>query len=220
MSCYVKERRPTPGTGFGSLHLEQSECARAIRQFARRQEALRRRASRLEEEADALALELVQLAEDLETGSLALASDRPAVASRPRRRSSDELLRVTASSGVASMSLSPRADGSADVQVDGGKQFELPPTLADLLGILASDRGHSDDELVGWKAFDEIAVLLEKKASRLFTRHAITQQVYRLRRELFERGGVNPHLIQTNRRHGIRFALRRKALPAMAADRL
>lgn len=166
--------------------------------------------SRLEEEADGLALDLASLADDLENGFVASASDRGAPTSR-RGSGSDarDALRRTAEAGAASLAVTPRSDGSADVQIDAGKSFTLSPALADLLEILASNRGREDERgLVGWKTLEDVARLFEKKSGRLLTTHAVTQQIYRLRRELFERGHANPWLVQTNRRMGARFALR------------
>src|SRR2546422_507907 len=68
------------------------------------------------------------------------------------------------------------------------------------------------------KSMKEIGEFLTKQTGKPVTKRAITQNVYRLRKELFERGGVNPYLIQTNRRRGLRFALRRKAGPLIGTD--
>lgn len=102
--------------------------------------------------------------------------------------------------------------------MDGGKQFTLPPILADLMTALSIDNGLNDDGFVGWKPIKEIADYLTKKMGKPVSKRAITQNVYRLRKELFDRGGVNPYLVQTNRRRGIRFALRRKPGPVSAED--
>ena len=51
---------------------------------------------------------------------------------------------------------------------------------------------------------------MEKRMSRSFDSHAISQLISRLRTELFKRGAVNPYLVQTSPRYGARFALRRK----------
>jgi hypothetical protein len=198
------------------------DCARLIRRLARRQESLRRRLSKLEEDADSLALDLTSLAEEVDGGIVAWAADRPQpLAPAASGAEARAALRRTAETGVVSVRLAPRSDGSADVAVDEGASFLLPPTLADLLSILASTRNTDPgDGLVGWKTIDEIARLLEKKSGRSFSVHAVTQQIYRLRRELFERGGINPWLVQTNRRLGARFALRaRVRTTETAADK-
>lgn len=189
---------------------DTAECARTVRRLARRQETLRRRMSRLEEAADALALDLAALADELDDGGpVATAADRPGAPLRRRNADTRDALRRTAEAGAASLLIAPRSDGSADVRIDDGKSFTLSPALADLLSILAADRGEETDRgIVGWKTLDEVGRLLEKKTGRSFTAHAVTQQIYRLRREIFERGRANPWLVQTNRRAGTRFALR------------
>jgi hypothetical protein len=122
-------------------------------------------------------------------------------------------LRYLADAGAAMLEIKTRPDGMADVRIDGGKSFTLPPTLADLITALSIDNGQCEDAFVGWKTFREVADYLSRQSNKPVTKRAITQNIYRLRRELFDRGGVNPYLIQTNRRRGIRFALRRKTIP-------
>src|SRR5687767_12515335 len=153
------------------------DCGRMIRRLARRQESLRRRLSKLEEEADSLALDLTSLADHVDGGgAIASAADRGV----PRTREGSgadarEALRRTAESGAGSIRVAPRADGAADVIVDGGRRFTLPPTLGALLTILFSNRGGAGgDGLVGWKTLDDIVHLLEKKSGRPFTVHAVT----------------------------------------------
>jgi len=122
-------------------------------------------------------------------------------------------LRYLADAGAAMLEIKTRPDGMADVRIDGGKSFTLPPTLADLITALSIDNGQCEDPFVGWKTISEVADYLSRQSNKPVTKRAITQNIYRLRRELFDRGGVNPYLIQTNRRRGIRFALRRKIVP-------
>ncbi|HSB08830.1 MAG TPA: hypothetical protein VLM38_04925 [Blastocatellia bacterium] len=123
--------------------------------------------------------------------------------------SANEPLRHLAESGASSLEIRTRPDGTATVRIDGGKQFTLPPTLADLITALSIDNGPGDDAFVGWKSVKEVADYLTKQSGKPVTKRAITQNLYRLRKELFDRGGVNPYLVQSNRRRGIRFALRR-----------
>lgn len=119
-------------------------------------------------------------------------------------------LRYLAESGASTLEIKALPDGSAMVRIDGGKEFTLPPTLVDLMSALSIDNGQRDDAFVGWKSVKEVAEFLTKRSGKPATKRAITQNLYRLRRELFERGGVNPYLVQTNRRRGLRFALRRR----------
>jgi hypothetical protein len=128
-------------------------------------------------------------------------------------------LRYLAEAGTSLLEIKARPDGMADIRIDGGKQFTLPPTLADLMTALSIDNGLSDDAFVGWKTVKEIAEYLARQSGRPVTKRAITQNVYRLRKQLFDRGGVNPYLVQTNRRRGVRFALRRKTGSVIKSDR-
>jgi hypothetical protein len=119
-------------------------------------------------------------------------------------------LRYLAESGASTLEIKSLPDGSAIVRIDGGKEFTLPPMLVDLMSALSIDNGQRDDAFVGWKTVMEVAEFLTKRSGKPATKRAITQNLYRLRRELFDRGGVNPYLVQTNRRRGLRFALRRR----------
>ncbi len=173
-----------------------------LRQLVERQKALINRINRIEVEADSIAQELDELA-----GDCTLPSSRP-----PKREKQEDfrLLRDMAEEGVSWLEIKPRSDGLADVRIEGGKVFALPPVLADLLYVLAIDSGRTTDDLVGFKTLAEVTILLHKKAGKEFTRRSVTQNIFRLRNELRRRGGANPFLIQTNRRLGFRFALRRR----------
>jgi hypothetical protein len=127
-------------------------------------------------------------------------------------------LRELAVSGALALEIKLRADGAAEVRIDGGKRFTLPPLLADMLRILALDNGPSNDDLVGWKTLDEVAILLAKNTGGQVKKHAVTQNVYRLRKAMFAQGGANPYLIQTSRRHGVRFARRRRPIAVITSD--
>ena len=184
-----------------------------VRALVRRHRSLVSRLSSVELLADSISLELVRLEECLNAaapGVLPLPAAR--AARRAKADSPRERLRLVAEAGASALEIRPRADGSFEVRVDGGGRFLLPPLLAELLSVLALDGAppkDAADGLAGWKALDEVAALLAKKTGRRYTSRAVTQAVYRLRCELFKRCGVNPFLVQTNRRHGARFALRR-----------
>jgi hypothetical protein len=224
-------QRPSDTTQGAGLAAEERRRGRArqyaeilvlIRGLARRHKNLVNRISKAELNASFIEYELFQLLKMMEecvdesaedfagdggTGSSLEAQVKP---SRP--------LRYLAESGTFSVEIKARADGMADIRIDGGKQFTLPPTLADLMTALSIDNGLSDDAFVGWKTVREIAEYLARRSGKPVTKRAITQNVYRLRKELFDRGGVNPYLVQTNRRRGVRFALRRKANPVIKSD--
>jgi hypothetical protein len=186
-----------------------------IRGLARRHKNLVTRISKAELNASFIEYELFQLLkmfeECLDDGVDDSADDGASFSSLETQAKPNKPLRYLAEAGISSLEIKARADGMADVRIDGGKQFTLPPALADLMTALSIDNGLSDDAFVGWKNLAEIAEYLAGRAGKPVSKRAITQNVYRLRRELFDRGGVNPYLVQTNRRRGIRFALRRKA---------
>jgi hypothetical protein len=190
--------------------MQTSDLLEQIRELARRHRTLLSRLGSAELLADTIALDLSRIEKCLETGELEPALEDGKRAGQKGAVQSREQLRIMADSGATTLEIKLRSDGLSDVRIDAGKKFSLPPALADLLSILSLNGGTSDDRLVGWKTIDEVAILLGKRSNRRFTRHAVTQSIYRLRRELFKRGGANPYLIQTNRRRGVRFALKQK----------
>jgi len=196
---------------FNSQNSKQtSDLLEQIRDLARRHRTLLSRLGSAELLADTIALDLSRIENCLETGELEPVVENEKHAGQKGVGRSREQLRILADSGATTLEIKLRSDGLSDVRIDAGKKFSLPPALADLLSILSLNGGTSDDRLVGWKTIDEVAILLGKRSSRRFSRHAVTQSIYRLRRELFNRGGANPYLIQTNRRRGVRFALKQK----------
>ncbi|MFY9556903.1 MAG: hypothetical protein WAV47_19505 [Blastocatellia bacterium] len=194
-----------------------------MRGLARRYKSLVNRISKAELNATFIEYEMAQLMklmeEYLDQSVEGLAGDQGASASAETDRGLVKPLRRLAESGTSLLEIKTRPDGLADIRIDGGKQFALPPTLADLLTALSIDNGPGDDAFVGWKTVKEVAEYLTRQSGKPVSKRAITQNVYRLRKELFDRGGVNPYLVQTNRRRGIRFALRRKPNPVIANDR-
>jgi hypothetical protein len=202
-----------------SQHSKQRpEALALIRELARRFRSLVSKISSAELLADQLALELARIEKCLETGAAVQPCGEGQNFGRKDQGQINEQLRRLADSGAALLEIKSRSDGLCDVRIDAGRQFKLPPVLADLLSILSLDGGQSDDGLVGWKTLDEVAILLGKRSGKRFSRHTVTQSVYRLRRELFKRGGANPYLVQTNRRRGIRFALKQKIAPVIKSD--
>jgi hypothetical protein len=181
-----------------------------IRDLARRHRTLLSRLSNAELLADNIALDLSHIEKCLETGELAPVCEDERLQRQKECGQRRDQLRLLADSGATTVEIKPRSDGLSDVRIDAGKSFSLPPLLADLLSVLSLNGATSDDKLVGWKTIDEVAILLGKRSSRRFSRHAVTQSIYRLRKELFNRGGANPYLVQTNRRRGVRFALKQK----------
>jgi len=101
--------------------------------------------------------------------------------------------------------------GGAVVSFDGGKPIALPPTVAELIAILASGGGQSEDEFLAWKSFDEMCERLEKKLGRKFDHHNVSQVLTRLRTEL--RKAELDRLIESSPPKGVR--LRVKRCPAI-----
>lgn len=97
-------------------------------------------------------------------------------------------------------------DGRTEVQIDNLTVF-LPPKLASLLEVLATDEGEVSDRFVGWKRRDAIWDALAKRhpgasdpAQDEGRRdHTITNLISRLRKELAAQG-LHPAFVQTDRR--------------------
>lgn len=196
-----------------------TEAIRLLNDIVRRYRTLVSRISSAELLADDIAFDLARLENCFSSEPLVDAIFERNTFERGGQPQLKERLRRMAESGVSALEIKLRSDGLADVRIDAGKQFKLPPMLADLLYTLAIESGPTEDELVGWKTLDEVAILLSKRIGRRFTRHSVTQNIYRLRKELFDRAGANPFLVQTNKRRGVRFALRRKRFPVTENDR-
>ena len=184
-----------------------------MRGIARRYKNLVNKISRAEMNATFIEYEMFQLLKMMEEWAYQ-PDETPGVqgSNMEAHGRPNKSLRYLAESGALSLEIKTRPDGVANVRIDGGKQFTLPPTLADLMTALSIDNGPGDDAFVGWKSFKDVADYLTKQSGKPVSKRAITQNLYRLRKELFDRGGVNPYLVQTNRRRGIRFALRRKSV--------
>ena len=127
-----------------------------------------------------------------------------------------DVLALSAEKGVSSLGTKRLANGKAVFEIEGNL-LTLPPRLSDLLLALAKDSGPSEDNLVGYKTLEEIAqwVLGPKRgwpppnrAAREKIHHSTIHSIHLLRKE-FRAAGINPYLIQRNRRLGYRFALRR-----------
>jgi hypothetical protein len=203
------------GAGMGASafgKLPPQDIIGRVRNLRRRQEILAGKISQVEELADGITCDLAQLEEDLEASSV-IGSESGRADRRRTHADAKQLLRYTVSTGAFAVALTPRHDGSAVVRIDEGKPFILPPMLADLLSILCMDVGPSGDSFVEWKSLDHVAILLAKKTGKDVTKHALTQLVWRLRQVLFQQGGLNPFLLQSHRRKGLRFALKRQITP-------
>jgi hypothetical protein len=114
---------------------------------------------------------------------------------------------------VAKILSVPNSDGSVKVIINDRLPVVLSPMLAALLLVLAQDDGRSDDDLVGWKNYEQISSGMESRTGKKLSLKALRQNVLRLRNFL-ENSGLDGGLIQTNKlERSYRFALRRKAFP-------
>ena len=171
--------------------------------------------SKAEELAANIECELAALVTEAEHESPAMHSgDMRSSRSVPRTCGRNPRVRRLHGGVAQSLRIASRPDGTAVVQVDRGAKMVLAATLARLLIILSTDNDRSDDGVVGWKTFEEVAILMEKKTGRRHSRGAVNQLIYRLRKEFMENGAsMDP--IQTSRKLGMRFALKRSDSPGV-----
>jgi len=100
--------------------------------------------------------------------------------------------------------------GRAAVSFAGGKRVTLPPALAALIAILASGQDESPDELVAWKSWDHIGLMLHTRFQRKFNHHAVSNLLTRLR-GAFRAAGLDERLIESADPLGARLRLKRHA---------
>lgn len=105
-----------------------------------------------------------------------------------------------------------RADGTAAIALDGGKQFTLAPQLAEFFQFLSTAErdANSKDPLVGWRTRKQILDLLAGMAARVYPERYVNNLVHRLK-EALKKAGYSRALIQTHRRKGVRLAYKRSA---------
>jgi hypothetical protein len=169
------------------------------------QRELERAAARLAdegEEADALARLFADLLERL--------SGVAGVAPPPRAAPSAEalrLMRAEAEAGVASLHIERRADGSADVSVNGRPSFRLPPKLALLLCVLVARRECDADGLLQWRSRAQVAEDLNKQTGGTASAASVPRLVFKLKKAIRD-AGENWLVIRGDRERGVRVALR------------
>lgn len=145
-----------------------------------------------------------------------LSHESAGTATPPPRRVPAEahVLRQEARAGASALAMVWNVDGSAEVRVNLGKAFRLQHRPAVLLSIISAPGGRSaGDGLVGWRSYAEVAVALEKHDGRPATPGSVTQTIYKLR-IAFHAAEQNWFLVQTDRRGGVRFALRAEGTEA------
>lgn len=201
-----KDFPPPHGTGRPCRRPPADKLAGQLKRISRKVSDLIERASQTEELADGVAGEIAALLRQL---ALAGGDDGGPEPGEVRRlkQELEQHYRHLAEYGTSEFSLKFLADGSAIAQVDR-KEIRLSRTLAALLSVLAADEGASSDPLVAWKTDAEVAERLALELGRIVGRHALRQNLWRLRRRLGAKG-VNCFLVQS-RGSRMRFARRRQ----------
>ena len=180
-----------------------------IRPLVRQLRVLHERLSHLEEVTYTIFSDLEKIVDEVGEYHVPTPVTRAPARPAPARAA----LRRMAESGAVTIEITRQADLSAEVRIDSHEPFALAPLLADLLEALCHGEGRITDEKAGWKTREEVRLHLSKRAGREITKHAFTNAIYRLRRELESRGGVNPFLLQTTRTGWLRFAVLRSDSP-------
>ena len=88
----------------------------------------------------------------------------------------------------------------------------LPPRIAQRFEVLSTDNGRSEDDLIGWWSLGEIADLLGMKCGTWIRKRNVHQWTYRLR-NILAAGRYDSRLVRTDRKRGMRFALKRGVSP-------
>lgn len=179
--------------------------AAALRRLQRKLERLAGRLCEMRDHVDEAASALEDLVSRLPAGM----TMTPTGGRRPPFSPHEQgVMRAENDAGAATVHLSPHADGSCDVSVNNRRAFRLPPRLATLLTVLASQQDQASDGLTDWQSKAAVAVALSKRTGRLVSASNVTKSVHMLRKA-FREAGENWLLVQTHRERGVRFALRR-----------
>jgi hypothetical protein len=109
---------------------------------------------------------------------------------------------------ASGLSFLPQADGSEKVII-GTQTLALSDLLLSLLKLLAQDDGTGDDELVRWKTGEEVDQWHQAQIATPVKRDSLNNLIYRLRAER-RRAKLSSSLVQSHKRRGLRFALRRQ----------
>jgi guanosine-3',5'-bis(diphosphate) 3'-pyrophosphohydrolase len=185
---------PPPG------HLLRPEVGRELR-----------RLQRLVSTAEELAGDLVDALDPDDTAG-AGAPLAPSPPDRPpgARRFPDPTLAALVERGVGWVTIEILADHRALVQIEGGEEFQTGPVLAHLLRLITCADTPSEDGLEPFQSLATVAGRLGAVTGGTYAPHRITTYVHRLRSVIRLRGKVNPMLIDTCPRRGVRFRVRRR----------
>ena len=112
--------------------------------------------------------------------------------------------------GATDLKLVPLPGGAYSVLIDGQHRLKLPPQLAALLRVLARPDGTSPDALVAWKSRAQVRDALRAASGRIVSDHALTELVWRLRKELWLQANLHRDFVMVHPALGLRFALQQK----------
>ena len=114
------------------------------------------------------------------------------------------------------MTMTWKKNGSADLRIDDAVDVPLPPKLAELMRILSMKTDVAEDGFPSFVGYPTLGRLLggpTRRAARepgsTSPNHAVAQLVHRLR-VAFEKKGLNPFIIDTDRKRGVRLLLRNR----------
>jgi hypothetical protein len=183
---------------------EPTASVKLVGDLAWHLEKLARAASRLEERLDAL---VFRARRGLAGSDFAASGFVRPPRMRPRAPRAPSLAPVV---WIAKLKTEQRPDGSLLVFINNRRPFKLQPHLGVLLLALAEDTGASDDDGVGFKTVDDLAIRMSKRlGTRRLPGDTVNKYVCKLRKELCRRAGLEAEVIQTNRRLGRRLAVKR-----------
>lgn len=98
-------------------------------------------------------------------------------------------------------------NGKLKVQING-TSFLLAHQVGEVLVFLATGSGKTDDSLASWRSRQEVAAHLQTKSKTTIRVGYVNTLIDRLRNALRD-AGLDQRLIQSNRREGVRLAVKR-----------
>ncbi len=203
----ARPRNDTTAASEGSSGENPEEFARLVRR-------LQTTLIGAEEQADAIVMWLGEKTvprRPVPTLLSTVASRSESRGRKPKSRYDDPELRRLAEPGVGSVEFRPLDQRSVLVSIDGAEAFPAPVGLADLLSKIASSEKPDADGFVRFQSLEEVARQLGAQRGGACKTHCVTAAVGRLRKLLRRKGRVNPLLVETCRKRGVRFRLRQRS---------
>jgi len=195
--------RPPSGPPGRRARIDLLALVKALRQLQSDLEDAERKFFAAGEKAHEAAQETALLRKEIVDGGEITPLRRAA-----RSPQEEHVMRAEAEAGASSVDVERDADGKCSVSVSGRRPFPLPPQLAALVTVLAMPGGASHDGRPGWWTRAEVATAINKQTGAGLAAGAVPRLVNKLK-DRFREAGENWHLIQSNRRWGVRLALRR-----------